>query len=189
MVCTTFVDKVSLKWCNGKYKRIIPLGRNNLSKLRTNPVNNSLNSTATNQWSKQVIKAYKKFIPAEHELHEKRQHISIPSAMNEEIEEQPQLNRCDLEEELLLWHQRFTQMPFEILQHMSKIGSLTKRLSSIQQAKCHACMLGKATKVPWRVKKQDSHIINATKPGKRVSVDQLGFFHNRPDCSIERQYT
>jgi hypothetical protein len=103
MVCTTFADKVSLKWCNGKYKRTIPLGRKNVSKLRTNPgYNNSLNSTATNQWSKQAIKAYKAFIPAEYELYEKRQHILIASTMDEAMEEQPQLNRCDLEEELLL---------------------------------------------------------------------------------------
>jgi GAG-pre-integrase domain len=87
-----------------------------VSKLRTNPgYNNSLNSTATNQWSKQAIKAYKAFIPAEYELHEKRQHISIASTMDEAMEEQPQLNRCDLEEELLLWHQRFAHMPINIL--------------------------------------------------------------------------
>jgi hypothetical protein len=56
---------------------------------------------------------------------------------------------------------------------MSKIGHLPRILSSIQQPKCHACMLGKATKVPWRVKGQIKLVTNATKPGKRVSVDQL----------------
>jgi hypothetical protein len=35
-------------------------------------------------------------------------------------------------------------------------------------------MLEKATRVPWRAKGQDSHIINATKPGNKVLVDQLG---------------
>jgi hypothetical protein len=36
-------------------------------------------------------------------------------------------------------------------------------------------ILGKATKVPWRVKGQDCHIINATKPGEWISIDQLKY--------------
>jgi hypothetical protein len=56
---------------------------------------------------------------------------------------------------------------------MSKVGHLPRRLSSIQHPKCHACMLGKATKVTWRVNGHTSHVTNATKPGKRISVDQL----------------
>jgi hypothetical protein len=64
-------------------------------------------------------------------------------------------------------------MPFKVLQHMTKVGHLPKRLANISHHKCHACMLKKATKVPWRVKGQVSHINNATKPGEQVSVDQL----------------
>jgi hypothetical protein len=72
MVCTTFANRVSLTWCSGKYKRTIPLGRNNVLIVRTNTgYNNSLNSTATNEWSTQAIKAYKAFIPTEYELHDK----------------------------------------------------------------------------------------------------------------------
>jgi hypothetical protein len=62
-------------------------------------------------------------------------------------------------------------MQFKALQHTSKIWHLPRRLSSTQQPKCHACMLGKATKVRWRVKGQKSHITNVTKPDERVSVD------------------
>jgi hypothetical protein len=92
--------------------------------VRTNPgYNNSLSSTATNQWSSQVIKA-----PAEYELHDKHQHISIPSVIDEEMEEQPRLNRCDAEDELLLWHPRLAHTPLKILQHTSKIVHLPKRL-------------------------------------------------------------
>jgi hypothetical protein len=50
-------------------KRTIPLRRNNVPILRNNTGdNNSINSTATNPWLTQVIKAYKAFNPTEYEL-------------------------------------------------------------------------------------------------------------------------
>jgi hypothetical protein len=66
------------------------------------------------------------------------------------MEDQPRIDKCNTEEELQLWYQRLAHMPFKIIQHMSNIGHLSKKFSRIQQPKCHACMLGKATKVPWK---------------------------------------
>jgi hypothetical protein len=63
--------------------------------VRTNPgYNNSLSSTATNQWSSQVIKA-----PAEYELQDKHQHINdphephIPIDSQHTMTEQPMISR------------------------------------------------------------------------------------------------
>jgi hypothetical protein len=141
MVCTTFADGVSLTWCSGKYKRTVPLRRNNMQIVRVNlGYNNSLNSMATNPWSAQAIKAYKAFIPTEYKLGNRHPHISTPSATDDNMEDQPRLNSCDPEEELLLWHQRLAHMPFKNLQHMLKIKHSPKRLSRIQQPKLHACM-------------------------------------------------
>jgi hypothetical protein len=64
-------------------------------------------------------------------------------------------------------------MLFKIFQHMSNIEHLPKRLSSILHPKCQGCLLGKAAKIPWRVKGHTPHVTNATKPGERISVDYL----------------
>jgi hypothetical protein len=163
MICTNFAKRVSLKWFSGKYKRIIPLGRNNVPIVRTNPgYNNLLNSTVANLWLTQAIKAYKAFIAMLYKLGNKHQHISTPSTIDDNMEYQPRINRCDPEEDPLLWYQRFLQMPFECLQHKYKIGHLRKRLSGIKQPKCNTYMLGKA-----------SNFTNITKPGERVSVDHM----------------
>jgi hypothetical protein len=69
---------------NEKYKSTIPLGRNKLPIVRTNPgYNNPHNPAATNQWSSQVIKSFKAFIPMEYKLHNEHPHISIPSAIDD----------------------------------------------------------------------------------------------------------
>jgi hypothetical protein len=156
---------------NGKYKRTIPLGRNNLPIVRSNPGYKVPNSKTTNLWSNQVIEAYNAYIPRE--VSNKHYHTLIPSTINHNIDDQPKLGECDLTEVLLIWHQRLAYMSFKLLQHVSKVGYLPRRLSRIQHPKFHACMIDKAAKVPWRVKWHTSHVTNTTKPGERVSVDQL----------------
>jgi hypothetical protein len=64
---------------------------------------------ATNLWS---IKAYKAFIPTEYKLGNTQQHISTPIGIDDNMENQPRLNRCDPEEERLLWYQKLAHMPF-----------------------------------------------------------------------------
>jgi hypothetical protein len=110
-----------------KYRGTIPLGRNNVPIVRTDPGYNLPNSTATNSWLTQTIKAYNAFIPKEYELSDTHQHISIINTIDDEMEVQPKLNRCDSEKELLLWHQRLAHMPFKVLQNMPKIGHLPRR--------------------------------------------------------------
>jgi hypothetical protein len=47
----------------------------------------------------------------EYKLHDTHQHIPTPSAIDEEMKDQPRLNRYDPEEEELLWHQRLAYIP------------------------------------------------------------------------------
>ena len=58
---------------------------------------------------------------------------------------------------------------------MAQEGMLPKRLANVRPPKCAACMIGKATKRPWRVKGPVNTIRPrpVTKPGDVVSVDQL----------------
>ena len=57
---------------------------------------------------------------------------------------------------------------------MAKLGDLPKRLLTDEVPVCHACMFGKATKIPWRVKgKNASQIKPVTAAGECVSIDQL----------------
>jgi hypothetical protein len=106
-------------------------------------------------------------------MHSSLNSIPIPSTTKDEMEKLPKHNKCNPEEDFLLWHQRLAHMPFVALQHMAKVGQLPKRLANISHSKRQSYMLGKASKLPWRVKGQVSHVNNATKPGKQVSVDQL----------------
>jgi hypothetical protein len=113
--------------------RIVPIGRNNVPIVSNNPGYNNMHSqSATNQWSPEAIKVYKALIPMDYKLHDEHLHISIASTIDKEIEEQPRLNKCNPEEELLLWHLRFAQMPFKTLQNMSKVAHLPKRLSNVK---------------------------------------------------------
>jgi hypothetical protein len=93
MANTTCADRVSLTCCIRKCKR------NNVPIVRANSgYNNPHNSIVTNQSSSQIIKA---FISTENKLYDEHQHISSPSAIDEEMEEQPRLNKCNPEEKSL----------------------------------------------------------------------------------------
>jgi hypothetical protein len=98
MICTTFADRVSLTWNHGKYKWNIPLGRNNLQIVRSNPEYDVSNSTTTNPWSNQIIKAYYSYIPKE--VSNKQYHTLMPSTMKHNIDEQPKLRKCDSTKDL-----------------------------------------------------------------------------------------
>ena len=65
-------------------------------------------------------------------------------------------------------------MSFDTLIQMAKLGDFSKRLLTNEMNSCHACMFGKATKIPWSVKGKS---ISRTKPvtaaGECVSFNQL----------------
>ena len=59
---------------------------------------------------------------------------------------------------------------------MAKQGQAPKHFLTTKLPVCKACIYGKMTRQPWRVKGQTSNINNfrrAKSPGETVSVDQL----------------
>ena len=75
--------------------------------------------------------------------------------------------------ELLRVHHRLGHLSFAKIQEMARRGELPKRLGSCAVPACTACMYGKATKKPWRVKGTRGTLDVMTRPGQCVSVDQL----------------
>lgn len=78
--------------------------------------------------------------------------------------------------EMLHWHQRLAHAPFEALLRMAKQGILPSRLAKCPVPTCAACMIGKATKRPWRNKirpRSVAETIKAEKPGDCVCIDQM----------------
>ena len=73
------------------------------------------------------------------------------------------------------WHQRLNHLGIGRMLEMAKSGLLPKCLLKIRPPKCSACLLGKATRRPWRTKGPIPHIKtpNVNGPGDCVSVDQL----------------
>ena len=71
------------------------------------------------------------------------------------------------------YHERLGHLSFDAIDRLSKQGVLPRRLSKCPTPKCPGCLYGKATRRPWRTRKQPKHIKCATAPGQVVSVDQL----------------
>ena len=76
---------------------------------------------------------------------------------------------------LLRYHYKYGHISFHKLKKMAQQGIIPTRLKDTYTPTCLACQYAKATRKPWRNKKQ-KHFkkpIQATKPGQVVSVDQL----------------
>ena len=73
------------------------------------------------------------------------------------------------------WHHRLNHLSYRRMFKMIDAGLLPSSLAKVRPPKCSSCMLGRATRRPWRTKaqptKQTAPTINA--PGDCVSVDQL----------------
>jgi hypothetical protein len=65
--------------------------------------------------------------------------------------------------------------PIKKIQQMSTIRYLPKSLAQQKPPKCRACMHGKATKIPLRVKGSQRSIKTTTQPREFISVDQIEF--------------
>ena len=75
--------------------------------------------------------------------------------------------------ELLRTHHRLGHLSMAKIQTMARQGALPRRLGSCAVPACTACLYGKATKKPWRVKGSQGTLDTMTRPGQCVSVDQL----------------
>ena len=75
----------------------------------------------------------------------------------------------------LNWHYRLNHMPYSRMRLMIERGLLPKHLKDVRPPACSACMIGKATRRPWRTKGAYSpqRTPNVKAPGDCISVDQL----------------
>ena len=86
------------------------------------------------------------------------------------------LNITEKQSELYKWHLKLNHAPNSRLREMAKQGQAPKHFLTTKLPVCKACIYGKMTRQPWRVKGQTSNINNfrrAKSPGETVSVDQL----------------
>ena len=79
------------------------------------------------------------------------------------------------QQEFMMWHQRLNHLSYRRMQLMVQEGVLPSRLGNVRPPKCAACMIGRATRRPWRTKapKQSIKVASITAPGDCVSIDQL----------------
>ena len=79
------------------------------------------------------------------------------------------------QQEYLGWHHRLNHIGHMKLVQMVKQGYLPKRLLNVRPPRCAACLIGRATRRPWRTKMvpHKQRVPSAINPGDVVSVDQL----------------
>ena len=79
------------------------------------------------------------------------------------------------QQEYLLWHHRLNHLSYNHMNKMIKAGLLPARLAAVRPPNCPACLLGRATRRPWRTKSQvqSLKVPQVTGPGHCISVDQL----------------
>ena len=77
--------------------------------------------------------------------------------------------------ELLAWHYHLGHLSFARIRKLAERGDLPGHLGRVHPPKCAACMFGKATRRPWRMKAPlNANLIPPVKkPGDVVGIDQL----------------
>ena len=94
-----------------------------------------------------------------------------PAIIENEEMEQPTNNAA----ELLRYHHAFGHVSFQKLKEMAKLGTIPKKLANCPVPACSSCLYAKAIKRKWRSRTTNNkdEAVKPTKPGERVSVDQL----------------
>jgi hypothetical protein len=94
-----------------------------------------------------------------------------PNVVEDEEDQQPTSAAADL----LQCHHEFGHALFRRLKEMAKQGTIPKRLANCPVPACLACLHAKAIRRQWRHRTPNNKIESQkpTKPGERVSVDQM----------------
>ena len=82
----------------------------------------------------------------------------------------------DLNREFIRWHYRLGHMSFKKMKLLAVLGVLPSRLQECSPPTCATCIYGGMTKRPWRSKPSKlskGKLIQITKPGQCISVDQM----------------
>jgi hypothetical protein len=178
LTCVTYADKVLLKW--KQYTRTIPLGSNNVPILRSElDFNNYHSQSIPEIWTPKVLQAFSVEIEPTIDMLQDMEDISQTPIDNSSSESETTTSQCKPEELLMAWKIKLAHIPFKTNQQMSTIGHLPKSLAQQKSPKCQAYMYGKATRIPWRVKRSQRGIKSTTQPGECISVDQM-----EPSCPV-----
>jgi hypothetical protein len=160
---TCHTDREILSWQHGQYKRTVTLGKIKVPVIRSSAAYKNFSEYLKLNKNYEITVAYTG---------------NIPQTIIDEANTMPTMqfdtgtNSIDgysdtfegkkPEDEIMVWHIRLAQMPFNKLTKMAHAGDLPK-----QEAKSsnlmHACMHGKATKIPWRI---EGESIEHIKPSK-----------------------
>jgi hypothetical protein len=137
MTCTTFANRVILIWNNGYYQRIIHLKNSNLPILQSGPKTVSKQKIST-KWSEKAMKAYKAYLPlTSHNNQPTHYDQLVPTAVSNTLEAQPNLKSCTIQEELIIWNQRLSHMPFKNLPYIATMGQIPTCLSKVSPLNAH----------------------------------------------------
>jgi hypothetical protein len=93
-----------------------------------------------------------------------------PSPQTTEDETQPEPEAIDGQAELLRWHYCLGHLLFCYVLLLVRLGEIPRHLAKVKPPRCDGCLFGAMTKVPTEAAKP---ILEATKPGQCVSVDQM----------------
>ena len=186
---------VTLVWGDGKYRKTVPLGKNdNVATMYSSPgydkfhaflatadYDDNTENPIICQEATSIIED-EDFMCNEQDhttQHPKAQkHDALDSEIQSHLTSQLEIQRKieHKSSELLHMHCKFGHIPFARLKTMAKQGIISKHLADAPTPACIACLYGRATKRPWRHKaptNQQKKLRKATTPGERISVDML----------------
>ena len=198
----TYDDKFELHWDNNTYQRTVNLDKSsNITAICSSPGNmqykvySALHEVTVDcylpvyfntqvvmddeeSYSDSTSKPQSDDASVEGVIH---QHGSDHNQEVFDFKDQPGTSTMDqLEQEikpatkLLQIHQSLNHLLFKVIQLMAANGHYSKKLVDCQIPKCAACLFGKSTRRPWRIKSQQTGASKlCTFPGQCVSVDQL----------------
>jgi hypothetical protein len=120
------------------------------------------------------MRAYEAYLPLPSNYNQPTHYDQlVATAVNNTLEAQPYLKRCIIQDKLLIWHQILAHILSKNLKHMATLGQILTCLAKVSPQKFPSCIVGKATKIPGRVKGANSKIRKTTKSCKCISGNQL----------------
>jgi GAG-pre-integrase domain len=184
IICTTYGDKIMMKWNNQSYRKTIPI------------IKKSCNTGI--MWSNPSYDEYKQFestlqqrcfsiIPdnANYKLKINDTNSDNDSCNDDDDHEatilendkdyayEIQHTSLKHENELLAYHERLGHIPFKYIQTASLDGLIPRRLAKCNIPICPSCIYGKLSRKPWKTSKIVKTISSTKVPGEFISVDQM----------------
>jgi Reverse transcriptase (RNA-dependent DNA polymerase)/GAG-pre-integrase domain len=174
--CITTASSVVLLWSNGQFCKTIEIDpeKDNIATLWASTAKNNYSTFA----NEVIITAQ---LGSKNEIFDRstsfESNIDNGSELSEEQQNEIKPNSQAISKssyELLKWHIRCGHISMMRLQALARKGELPASIATCPIPMCSACQFGKMTKIPWRSTSHQPSIRHKdTKPGSRISVDQL----------------